>query len=382
MSVPGRPSSGLSSPGGDRPPGGAPSLAWYSAAVDRWFAANTFQAREFIDLDHLVALKRRQGVTISLGLPALDEEPTIGREIAILQKALMEDAPLLDEIVVIDSGSADRTADVARSLGVPTCLHPEILPDEGSYPGKGEALWKSLHVLRGDVIVWVDTDIRNIHPKFVYGLVGPLLTEPRIGYVKGYYQRPIQVGGRRYETGGGRVTELTARPLLNLFFPELSGVIQPLAGEYAGRREILERLPFFTGYGVEIGLLIDLLRGYGLERIGQVNLESRLHRNRELSSLSLMAFAIVQVVMTRLGERSGAALAEQMNTAMKLISLNGGLSLEMREVREVERPPIATVAAYRHRRAALAAGRSTRRPLGLPSHASPHPMEGMPQGRW
>jgi len=337
------------------PPPPRPTVAcprWTSEIVDRWFAANTFQAVAFSDLARLVALKRRQGVTISLGLPALDEEPTIGREIAVLRHALMEAAPLLDEIVVIDSGSADRTVDVARRLGVPAYLHPEVLPEMGTYPGKGEALWKSLHVLRGDLIVWVDTDIRNISPQFVYGLVGPLLQEPRIGYVKGYYQRPIQVGPRRYETGGGRVTELTARPLLNLCFPELSGVIQPLAGEYAGRRELLEQLPFFTGYGVEIGLLIDILTRYGLDRIGQVNLDTRVHRNRELTSLSLMAFAIVQVVMTRLGERTGAPLAEQMNRAMKLISVNGGLSLDVRELHERERPPIVTVPAYRARQAA------------------------------
>ncbi len=340
---------------------------WDSAAVDRWFGANTFHAREFVDLAHLVTLKRRQGVTISLGLPALDEEPTIGSEIAVIRRALMEDAPLLDEIVVIDSGSADRTVEVARSLGAAVYLHPEILPEAGTHPGKGEALWKSLHVLRGDIIVWVDTDIRNIHPKFVYGLIGPLLREPRIGYVKGYYQRPIQVGARQYGTGGGRVTELTARPLLNLFFPELSGVIQPLAGEYAGRRELLERLPFFTGYGVEIGLLIDILTRYGLDRIGQVDLENRVHRNRELGSLSPMAFAIVQVVMTRLGERAGAALAEQMNTAMKLINVNGGLSLEVQELREAERPPIVTVPAYVARRAALGEARTRSVAQGLSS---------------
>ncbi len=336
-----------------RPAPSAPP--WSSTIVDKWFAENTFHAREFNDLDELVALKRRRGVTISLGLPTLDEEATIGREIAVLRRALMEDAPLLDEIVVIDSGSADRTSEVAQRLGVPTYLHSEILAEEGTSRGKGEALWKSLHVLRGDLIAWVDTDIRNIHPKFVYGLLGPLLREPRIGYVKGYYQRPIQVGSRRYETGGGRVTELTARPLLNLFFPELSGVIQPLAGEYAGRREILEQLPFFTGYGVEIGLLIDILDRYGLDRIGQVNLEARVHRNRELTSLSLMAFAIVQVVMARLGDRARAPLVEQMNTAMKLISLEGGLALEVREIRERERPPIITLPAYRTRRALVSA---------------------------
>jgi hypothetical protein len=329
------------------------------ALVDHWFTHNTFDAREFSDLGVLLALKRAQGVTISLGLPALNERATIGREIEVLRRALMDEAPLLDEIVVIDGGSEDGTADVARDLGVPTYHHAEILPDQGSYHGKGEALWKSLHVLQGDLIAWVDTDIRNIHPKFVYGLIGPLLREPRIGYVKGYYRRPIQVGSRRYESGGGRVTELTARPLLNLFFPELSGVIQPLAGEYAGRRAVLEQLPFFTGYGVEIGLLIDVLARFGLDGIGQVNLESRVHRNRELSSLSVMAFAIVQVAMTRLGEAVHAPIAEQLHMAMKLINLDGGLSLEVREIREHERPPIITIPAYRRPRARIGAAGGT-----------------------
>jgi glucosyl-3-phosphoglycerate synthase len=324
--------------------------SWSPAVVDRWFAHNTFDAEEFSDRDGLLALKRAQGITISLGLPALNEEATIGREIEILRRTLMKEVPLLDEIVVIDGGSEDATTALARRLGIPTHHHAEILPEQGTYSGKGEALWKSLHVLRGDVIAWVDTDIHNIHPKFVYGLLGPLLREPRLAYVKGYYRRPIQVGDRQYESGGGRVTELTARPLLNLFFPELSGVIQPLAGEYAGRREVLERLPFFTGYGVEIGLLIDVLSQFGLDRIGQVNLDSRVHRNRELSSLSVMAFAIVQVVMTRVGEAARAPIVDQMNRAMKLISAEDGLSLEVHEVREYERPPMITIPAYRRGR--------------------------------
>jgi glycosyltransferase involved in cell wall biosynthesis len=335
-------------------------------AVDAWFARNTFHARSFDDLDHLVALKRRQGLAISLGLPALNEELTIGDEIAVLRRALMEEVPLLDEIAVIDSGSSDRTVAVARGLGVPAYQHAEILPEAGTFDGKGEALWKSLHVLRGDLVVWLDTDICNIHPQFVYGLVGPLLSDPRIAYVKGYYQRPLTDGTSRSTTGGGRVTELTARPLLNLFFPELSGMIQPLAGEYAGRREVLERLPFFTGYGVEIGHLIDLLGRFGLDRIGQVDLDTRVHRNRELEPLSLMAFAIIQVVMARVGDRAGCALREQMNTAMKLVrtpSARGDAAhprpaLDVREVREHERPPIVTVPAYRAR-GALAASRSS-----------------------
>ncbi|HEV2280976.1 MAG TPA: glucosyl-3-phosphoglycerate synthase, partial [bacterium] len=285
----------------------------------------------------------------------LNEEGTIGDEIAVLRRALMDDVPLLDEIAVIDSGSSDRTVAVARGLGVPAYQHAEILPEAGTFEGKGEALWKSLHVLRGDLIVWLDTDIRNIHPRFVYGLLGPLLREPRIAYVKGYYQRPLKDGPSHSVNGGGRVTELTARPLLNLFFPELSGVIQPLAGEYAGRREMLERLPFFTGYGVEIGHLIDILERFGLDRIGQVDLGTREHRNRELGSLSLMAFAIIQVVMARVGDRAGYPLLGQMNTAMKLIRTAPSPALDVKELRERERPPIVTVPAYRARAAAVAA---------------------------
>jgi glycosyltransferase involved in cell wall biosynthesis len=330
-------------------PTAAPACPWRSA-VDAWFARNTFHARTYGHLGALVELKRREGLTISLGLPALNEEDTIGREIAVLRRALMDEVPLLDEIAVIDSGSADGTAAVARALGVPAYQHADILPDAGSYDGKGEALWKSLHVLRGDLIVWLDTDIRNIDPQFVYGLIGPLLHEPRIGYVKGYYQRPLTGGPQHAAAGGGRVTELTARPLLNLFFPELSGVIQPLSGEYAGRRELLERLPFFTGYGVEIGHLIDILVRFGLDRIGQVDLDTRIHRNRELEPLSLTAFALIQVVMARVGDRAGYPLREQMNTAMKLIRTSPSLALDVKEVREYERPPMLTVPAYRRRR--------------------------------
>jgi glucosyl-3-phosphoglycerate synthase len=327
-----------------------------STGVDRWFARNTFDAREFSDREALLALKHTQGVTISLGLPALNEAATIVREIEILRRTLMAEIPLLDEIVVIDGGSGDGTAALARRLGIPTYHHAEILPDQGAYGGKGEALWKSLHVLKGDLIAWVDTDIRNMHPKFIYGLLGPLLRDPTIGYVKGYYRRPIQVGGRRHESGGGRVTELAARPLLNLFFPELSGVIQPLAGEAAGRREVLERLPFFTGYGVEIGLLIDVLGRFGLDRIAQVNLGARVHRNRDLPALSIMAFAIAQVVMTRVGEAAGVPIAEQMHRTMRLASLDNGLALERHDVRERERPAIASVPAYRRRRRLAEAG--------------------------
>jgi len=316
--------------------------------VDKWFAENTFHAREFRNLDHLVELKRKQGVSISLGLPALNEEATIGPIIKTMTRELMERHPLLDEIVLIDSDSTDRTVEIARELGIPVYKHPEVLPSCGSYRGKGEALWKSLHVLKGDLIAWIDTDIKNIHPKFVYGILGPLLKETHIQYVKGFYRRPITVGGDLQATGGGRVTELTARPLLNLFFPHLSGIIQPLSGEYAGRRKLLERLPFFTGYGVETGLLIDSVDLVGLDAIAQVDLQVRIHRNQGLVSLSKMAFTIMQVILQRVEQRQGIALLDKMNRSMKLIHYERGkLSLEVKELYDHERPPIVTVPEYR-----------------------------------
>lgn len=322
-----------------------------SAVVDRWFAENTFHSREFKDLGRLVDLKRQQGVTISLGLPTLNEETTLGRIIEVMQQALVEEVPLLDEIVVIDSGSTDATAEIARSLGVRVHQHPDILPEYGTFRGKGEALWKSLHLLSGDLVAWCDTDISNIAPQFVYGTVGPLLADPRIGYVKGFYRRPLRFGGELQTAGGGRVTELTARPVINLFYPELSGLLQPLSGEYAGRRQMLERLPFFTGYGVEIGHLIDIFENFGLNRIAQVDLGVRIHRNQELFDLSKMAFAIMQVAVRRLGDRHRLHLLEEVNRSMKLIHYNDDrFFLELRQIEDNERPPMVSLPEYLSRR--------------------------------
>jgi glycosyltransferase involved in cell wall biosynthesis/nucleotide-binding universal stress UspA family protein len=324
-----------------------------STVVDKWFAENTFHSREFRDIGRLVELKRRQGLTISLGLPTLNEEATIGDIITTLKSALMDVTPLLDEIVVIDSASIDSTVDIARSLGVRVVQHSEVLPGHGSFKGKGEALWKSLHALRGDIVVWCDTDISNIHPQFVYGTVGPLLTDSRISYVKGFYKRPLNFGGE-LAAGGGRVTELAARPLINLFYPALSGLVQPLSGEYAGRRELLERLPFFSGYGVETGHLIDIVENFGLNRIAQTDLGMRIHRNQALLDLSKMAFAIMQVAIKRLGDRHRIHLLEEINRSMKLVHYNNDrFSLEVREIGDWERPPMATIPEYLFSRAPI-----------------------------
>jgi glucosyl-3-phosphoglycerate synthase len=318
-----------------------------AAVVDKWFAENTFHSREFADLERLIALKEERGLTISLGLPALNEEDTVGNVIQTIKTALMEQMPLLDEMVLIDSGSVDYTREIAADLGIPVHIHQDILPERGAYRGKGEALWKSLYVLHGDIVAWVDTDITNIHPRFVYGILGPLLRDQRVQYVKGFYRRPLKQGDKLIAGGGGRVTELTARPLINLFFPELSGLIQPLSGEYAGRRQALEQLPFFTGYGVETGLLIDTLETFGLQAIAQVDLLKRIHHNQPLPSLSRMSFAIIQVIIGRLEERHRIRLLEEVNKTMNQIRYEPGrFFLDPAEVREIERPPMITVPEY------------------------------------
>ncbi len=322
-----------------------------SVLVDKWFAENTYYADEFADLEYLLSLKRRQGVTISLALPALNEEETVGNVIQTVKSALMDGVPLLDEIVLMDSNSTDRTREIAAELGIPVYIHQEVLPQYKPRAGKGEALWKSLYVTRGDIILWIDTDIVNIHPRFVYGLLGPLLLREGTKFVKGFYRRPLKVGDKIQAGGGGRVTELTARPLLNLFYPELSGIIQPLSGEYGGRREVLERLPFSSGYGVEIALLIDVFEYYGLRAIAQVDLQKRIHHNQPLESLSKMSFAIIQAVARKLERRYGWEILEEVNRTMKLIRYEKGrFFLEVEEIAERERPPMIELPEYRERR--------------------------------
>jgi len=321
-----------------------------SILVDKWFAENTFHADEFKHLRDLVELKKQQGLTISLALPALNEEETVGKVIRMMQRELMKKVPLLDEIVLIDSDSTDRTREIAKKAGVPVYIHQHLLPDMDPRKGKGEALWKSLLVTRGDIIVWIDTDIVNIHPRFVYGIIGPLLANPQVQLVKGFYRRPLKVGQKMQAGGGGRVTELTARPLLNLFYPELSGVVQPLSGEYAGRRKALERATFYSGYGVETGLLIDIFEKFGLGAIAQVDLLERIHHNQHLEALSKMSFAIIQTVIRKLEKRFGRAVLDDVNRSMKMIRhTKSGYSLEVEQIKEYERPPMIEVPEYVNR---------------------------------
>lgn len=257
------------------------------AAVIRTFHHDEFEPAA------LVAAKGAH--RISVCIPARDEEATVGAVVAELRRRLVDDVPLLDEILVIDDHSTDATAATARAAGARVVAAADILPELAIGPGKGEALWKSLHAAEGDLIAWCDADIRDFDARFVLGILGPLVTRPDVGFVKGFYDRPLHDESR----GGGRVTELVARPLVSLLFPQLASIVQPLAGEYGGRREILESLPFTGGYGVELGLLIDLAAGPGIGVLAQVDLGVRVHRNRPLEDLGPQAAVILQTALGR-----------------------------------------------------------------------------------
>jgi len=322
-----------------------------SVLVDRWFAENTFHADEFAKLQDLIVRKEEQNLKISLALPTLNEEETVGYIIRTAQRVLMEKTPLLDEIVLIDSNSTDRTREIARKLGIPVYIHQEVLPKHGAREGKGEALWKSLFITEGDLIFWVDTDIKNFHPRFIYGLIGPFLHRSKLKLTKGFYRRPLKNHTGLRPGRGGRVTELTVRPLLNLFYPELSGIVQPLAGEYGGKREALEQIPFMSGYGVETGLLIDVYEQFDLASIAQVDLVERIHRNRDLSYLGKMSFAIIQALFNKLERRYGQAIVEDLNRTLKTVRYESGLFyLDVEEMAEHERQPMIEVPEYRKKR--------------------------------
>lgn len=255
-----------------------------------WFASNTWQSPQWT-VAELVA--RKAGRTVSVVLPALDEEATVGAVVGVVRPLL---GGLVDELVVVDSGSADGTAARAAEAGARVVHRTDVLPELEPRPGKGEVLWRSLAATSGDLVVFLDSDLVDPDPEFVPALLGPLLTRD-VHLVKGFYRRPL----RLESTGGGRVTELTARPLLNALRPELAGVVQPLGGEYAGTREFLESVPFAPGYGVEIGLLLDAHTRYGLAGIAQVNLGVRKHRNRDLRQLGPMAAQIMGTALRRCG---------------------------------------------------------------------------------
>jgi glucosyl-3-phosphoglycerate synthase len=323
-----------------------------------WFGLRTFHYSQFEPVARLRAAKERLGLTVSVCLPTRNEAATVGPIVRAVRRHLVERSRLVDEIVVMDAGSSDDTAAIARAEGAAVFTEREVLPETGPGSGKGEGLWKSLHACRGDLLCWIDADIRNFHPRFVYGLLGPLLEDPELVYVKAFYERPIRERNALRATGGGRVTELVARPLLNLFWPHLAGIVQPLAGEYAGRREVLEAVPFHSGYGVELGLLVDIAARYGVQAIGQVDLERRVHRNQDVQALARMSFGIMQTAFAKLAEEGRATPGTWSNVLVQFSNRLREYHMEPYELVSTRRPPIATVDAYRSRRqAALPAGK-------------------------
>ena len=318
-----------------------------------WFGKRTFHYSQF-EPAKLRAAKERLGLTVSVCLPTRDEAATVGTIVKSLRKSLLERSRLIDEIVVMDAGSVDDTVTIALAEGARVFREQDVLPEVGPGSGKGEALWKSLHACRGDLICWIDADIRNFQPRFVYGLLGPLLLDPEVLYVKAFYERPIRERNALRSTGGGRVTELVARPLLNLLWPQLAGVVQPLAGEYAGRRVALEQVPFSSGYGVELGLLVDLAERFGLDAIAQVDLERRVHRNQDVQALGRMSFGILQAVFQRLVEEGRAAPGTYGTTLVQFSNQLREYHMEPREIVTSRRPPIVTVDGYLRRAAVTA----------------------------
>ncbi|MDR1618820.1 MAG: glucosyl-3-phosphoglycerate synthase [Treponema sp.] len=319
----------------------------------------TFHHSSFADLDHLVSLKQKKGLKISLAFPTLNEERTIGKEILVIRTELMDRYPLIDEIAVIDSSSRDKTRAVAERFGARVITSKKILPKYGTWRGKGENLWKSLYALEGDLIVWVDADISNIAPKFVYGLVGPLLEDDSVSYVKAFYERPIRTGAGApglLPSGGGRVTEILVRPLFSLFYPELACLIQPLSGEYAGRRELLERLPFSVGYGVELGHLIDIYHLAGCDAIAQVDLDIRIHRNQDTAALGKMAFGILNTFFSRIGKNGLAQLLVEPGNRHISLEMEGEAHTVIRTgISAEERPPMLEIPEYREKFARFSA---------------------------
>ena len=320
--------------------------------IDEWLKSNTYHHGTFRDLAELVEKKQEQGMTISLCIPTLNEEKTIGKEVVIFRSELMHRYPLLDEIAVIDSGSTDRTLEIAANFGADTYLASDILPDIEPKRGKGENLWKAIYQLKGDIIVYIDADIKNIHPRFVYGLVGPLINRPEIKYVKAFYDRPLAFSQGVRPSGGGRVTEILIRPLFSLFFPELSAIIQPLSGEYAVRREVLESIPFPIGYGVETSHLLDVYTRWGMAAFGQTDLDQRVHRNQATRSLGKMSFGIIQTFLSRLTKMNIIGAVPELSTVLRQFQVHDQeFETVEYEIVEEERPPMIEIPAYRDRAA-------------------------------
>jgi glucosyl-3-phosphoglycerate synthase len=310
--------------------------------VERWLTTRSWSVTDR-PLHQILAAKRATGQTVSVVLPALNEEETVGDIVSVIRHDLMHQVPLVDEIVVVDSGSTDRTSEVAAAAGAKVVHRDTILPRIPAVPGKGEVLWRSLLVTTGDIVCFIDADLKEFSSDFVSGIVGPLLTDPDVDLVKGMYDRPLAGAAGQ----GGRVTELMARPLLNMHWPQLAGFVQPLGGEYAARRSLLEQLPFPVGYGVELGMLVDSLHLVGLDALAQVDVGVRIHRHQDGQALGRMAAAIYRTAQLRL------ARGHLIRPALTQFERGeDGFEARTYSVDTEERPPMVEIAEYASRKVA------------------------------
>jgi glucosyl-3-phosphoglycerate synthase len=324
-----------------------------SMTVWEWFEQRSYHHRDFASLSEPSGNGASERPSTTLIFPARNVAGTIGTILSVVND-LKTRTGLPDQVIVIDADSADGTAEVARAHGAEVYSENELLRDYGPAQGKGDAMWRALAVATGDIVMFADSDTDDFEEHFVYGTLGPLLADPQLQFVKGSFRRPFKQGEEKILDGGGRVTELMAKPLLNLFYPELAGFVQPLAGEFAGRRELLGSVPFFTGYGVEIGMLIDVFDRVGLDAMAQVDLGTRQNRHQSLASLSRMSSVVLRTVALREGltRRLDGELDETMqglwelhqpDTYLHAVATQDGPRLDEYLIELVERPPIASL---------------------------------------
>lgn len=319
-----------------------------SVSVREWFAQRSFSHQEFAGL---AAAGPARDLSTTVVFPARNVAATIGPILATVAR-LNECSGLVDQVIVVDADSADGTADIARACGAEVYSENELLPGYGPARGKGDAMWRSLSVARGDIVMFADADTSNFAEHFIYGTLGPLLMVPDVRFSKAAYRRPFTDSSQSVIDGGGRVTELMAKPLFNFCCPELTGFVQPLAGEFAAYRELFCGIPFLTGYGVELGILVDVLQDAGLPAMAQVDLGARQNRHQPLWDLSRMSSAVLRAMASRvpLAQRgmcsptaSGVLALRRPEAYLHAVATEAGLRLDEHASELLERPPMAQV---------------------------------------
>jgi glucosyl-3-phosphoglycerate synthase len=317
--------------------------------VWEWFEQRSFHHHDFHDLGRVSRLRRQ--LTTTLILPTRNVAATIGPILDVVAR-LNERSGLIEQVIVVDADSSDGTAEIARAGGAEVYSENELLPAYGPSQGKGDAMWRSLSVARGDIVLFADADTRDFGEHFIYGTLGPLLTVPGVQFSKAAYRRPFRTEEQSVADGGGRVTELMAKPLLNFFYPGLTGFVQPLAGEFGARRELLCNIPFFTGYGVEVGIMIDMFTAVGLPAMAQVDLGSRQNRHQPLWDLTRMSSAVLRALARRVPmlaqeypgrETSGVWALPPQDVYLHAVATQDGLRLDEHLNELTERPPLAQV---------------------------------------